>query len=94
MKLRKLKLWFPGAVQTAEQASETTPLSCTTPGEQPTNANRAGDGMRLTDLMIGLQKLLGTTLSGIAVSVQVGNILICASMLLLGPAAVLGLLPK
>jgi hypothetical protein len=94
MKLRKLKLRFPGTVQTAEQASETTPLSCTTSGDQSTNANRAGDGMRLTDLMIGLQKLLGTTLSGIAVGVQVGNILICAAMMLLGPAVILGLLPE
>jgi hypothetical protein len=41
-----------------------------------------------------LEKLTGVVLGGIAVSVQIGNVLVCVSILLLGPAFVLGLLPS
>lgn len=56
-------------------------------------AKQASETTRLTTLLLVLQRLTGTTLSGIAVGVQLGNVLVCLSMLLLGPAVVLGLLP-
>jgi hypothetical protein len=39
-----------------------------------------------------LEKITGAMLEGVAVSVQIGNFLICVFMLLLGPAFIIRLL--
>jgi hypothetical protein len=41
-----------------------------------------------------LERLIGAMLGGIAVGVQVGNVLICIFLLLLGPAFVVGLFTR
>lgn len=94
MKPRKYKLQFPDTVHIDEQVPETDWPLHITPGAQPNHVSRAGDTPRLTGLMLMLQKLLGTTLGGIAMGIQVGNVLICVSALLFGPAVILGLLPE
>jgi hypothetical protein len=48
----------------------------------------------VTQVAVLLEKLTGVVLGGIAVSVQIGNVLVCVSVLMLGPAFVLGLLPN
>jgi hypothetical protein len=90
MTRRNFKPKFQGI---AGQSPETTRPSCATHEGRRGRAGRAGDASGFISLMRLLQRLLGATLSGIAVSMQIGNVLICASMLLLGPAFILGLLP-
>jgi hypothetical protein len=55
--------------------------------------HEASETTRLNRLMLALQRLTGTTLSGIAVGIQLGNVMVCLSMLILGPAVILRLLP-
>lgn len=76
MRLRNSKLHSPGTAQAADRAPETARRSFNTPHS----------------LMLALQTLLGASLSGLAVSVQIGNVLVCLSMLLLGPSIILSLI--
>jgi hypothetical protein len=94
MQLQKHKLKLPHAPRIARRVSEVIYHSCTALKERLTHASRAGDAPNFTDLMLVLQKLLGVTLGAIAASVQVGNVFICLSILFLGPAFLLGLLPQ
>jgi hypothetical protein len=94
MKSLKLKLEFPRTVQTAVQAAETTRASRITPSGLLTHVGHEEGTLRLTNLMLVLQKLIGATLGGIAVSIMVGNVLICSSILLLGADVTLSLLPQ
>jgi hypothetical protein len=48
----------------------------------------------LTRFMRAVQKGTGSLLAGAAVTLQVGNILICVCLLLLGPAVIINLLVK
>jgi hypothetical protein len=94
MKAQKLKLQIPGIVQTALQTSETARSPQGRLGELPGYANHARSARRFTNLLVALQKLSGFTLSGIGVSILIGNLLICAALLLLGPAVILDLLSR
>lgn len=46
----------------------------------------------LSKLIRLIEMLSGSLLGGLAMSVQVGNVLICVLMLLAGPAFILGIL--
>lgn len=81
MKARKLKSQFPGA--TLNLAASEPPF-----------AGPARDKSKLMSCVLMLQRFLGVMLSSIAVSAQVGNVLVCVSLLLLGPAVILEFLPK
>lgn len=81
MKARKLKSQFPD-----------TTLNLTDSG--PPFASPARDKSKLMICVLMMQRFLSVTLSGIAVSAQVGTILVCVSLLLLGPAVILEFLPK
>jgi hypothetical protein len=41
-----------------------------------------------------VEKFSGSLLGGVAVSAQLGNVLVCVLILIAGPAFVLGLLPR
>lgn len=93
MRVRKFKLQSPGAFQAAAQASESARPSRATVESSLSPTVGVGAISSPLDLVLGLQKLLGGVLSIIGVSMQVANILICVSLLLLGPAVIFGLLP-
>jgi hypothetical protein len=94
MKLRELKPQRPRAVQIAKQDSETTRSLHAALGRWSNYIRRFKGALRLTDLLLFLQKLFGAMLGGIMVSIQIGNVLICASMLLIGPSIILDMVPK
>lgn len=91
LKIKPQELAFWGA---SEQLSKVARPSRASLKQRVRYEDGKRSTLRLTNLMLTLQKLLGTTLSGIAVSIQVGNVLVCLFMLLLGPAVVVNLLAK
>jgi hypothetical protein len=93
MHLRNIKLQVPGTLQAAGQASETARPSLNTLRSRLSPTDCAGEAPGLTDLMLALQTLFGAMLSVIAVSILIGNVLVCLSMLLRGPSVILRLLP-
>lgn len=94
MKLRKLKLQFPGTTRTlVRMPGALPPLHMLTDGRQSPTGHTA-DTSKLMSCVLMLQRLLGVALSSIAVSVQVGNILVCIALLLLGPTLLLDLVPE
>lgn len=90
MKLQKLKVRSRGTAWPATQARAAAQPSRITPDER---RGRPADAPSLTGLMLVLQRLTGRALSAIGVGVQLGNVLICAAILLLGPSVALELLP-
>lgn len=93
MQSNTIKLHSSSRVQDVGQAPKTAQRSFDTLQTLSSPANRPGTESSLTKLMLTLQTLFGAALSGFAVLVQLATMLACLSMLLLGPAALLGLLP-
>ncbi|HEX7314757.1 MAG TPA: hypothetical protein VF297_12600 [Pyrinomonadaceae bacterium] len=93
MQLLNTRLHSPGNAQLAARAAEAASVLPDTTGDRDGLGRRARVARSLSGLMLRIQTFLGAALSGLAVSVQLGNVLICLSMLLLGPSVVLGLLP-
>lgn len=48
----------------------------------------------VTKLMHLLEKLTGALLGGVGMGALIGNVLVCLSMMLLGPAYILGIFPQ
>jgi len=92
MRLQNIKLHSPGATQVAEQASEAARRSFKTLRLWLNPASHPRVAPSFTNLTLKLQTLFGAMLSGVAVSVQLGNVLVCLSMLLVGPSIILSLL--
>jgi len=79
----------PSTFERADRSAQCTSSNFT---YSPTLLEPDRDAGALPSLARGIQNFLGATLSGIGVVVQTGNVLICLSLLLFGPAVLLGFL--
>jgi hypothetical protein len=83
-----------GLVRTPRQLSETAQSLLTTGQERLTYLGYVGETRLANRPVLLLEKLTGAMLGGAAVTLMIGNLLICVSLLLLGPGVILELLAK
>ncbi|MDT4967843.1 MAG: hypothetical protein QOJ64_2580 [Acidobacteriota bacterium] len=92
MKELKLKHEFSGGLRTRPAEIATSFLVSDRQSLNYPNERRKAAA--LAEVMFQLEKLVGAILGGTAVTVILGNMLICLSLLLLGPAFILELLAR
>jgi hypothetical protein len=90
----KLKPAFPGGVQTPEQSAEAVQSLTRERKQRLRSPAEARTTLAGANPMLLVEKLTGAILGGTAVTVLVGNILICVFMLLLGPTFIVELLAR
>lgn len=94
MRELNFKPGFSGSVRTPRQLSETAQSSLTGRKERLTGLSAVSEAPLVTKPILLLEKFTGAVLGGAAATLLIGNFLICVTLMLLGPGAVLELLPK